>query len=141
VLLFWHQCDFKLCSDQSRKFSPVVIFCEIAWPCERSPSAVAYLVYGRHGTCHKRRFDGGTKIAWQKLKFVTYSYFNLCFAPCTTINSKAESTQRHYLMQGPPNSGPPAKSDREVISPGPRRHFVNNEIIMYLRKIVDLVEL
>jgi len=29
---------------------------------------VAYLGYGRHGTCHGRHFDGGTKIAWQKLK-------------------------------------------------------------------------
>jgi len=25
---------------------------------------VAYLGYGRHGTCHGRHFDGGAKIAW-----------------------------------------------------------------------------
>jgi len=30
--------------------------------------AVAYLGYGRHGTCHGRHFDGGAKIAWKKLK-------------------------------------------------------------------------
>jgi len=27
-------------------------------------SAMAYLRYGRHGTCHGRHFDGGAKIAW-----------------------------------------------------------------------------
>ena len=30
--------------------------------------SVAYLGYGRHGTCHGGHFDGGAKIAWQKLK-------------------------------------------------------------------------
>jgi len=38
---------------------------------------VAYLGHGRHGTCHGRHFDGGAKIAWQKLKSVTYSFLNL----------------------------------------------------------------
>jgi len=45
--------------------------------------AVVYLGYGRHGTCHGRQFDGGAKIAWQKWKFVTYSFLNLLScAPC-----------------------------------------------------------
>jgi len=26
---------------------------------------VAYLGYGRHGTCHGGHFDGGAKIAWK----------------------------------------------------------------------------
>jgi len=30
-------------------------------------ATVAYLGYGRHGTCHGRHFDGGAKIAWKKL--------------------------------------------------------------------------
>jgi len=34
---------------------------------------VAYLGYGKHGMCHGRHFDGGPKIAWQKLK----SYFTV----------------------------------------------------------------
>jgi len=42
---------------------------------------VAYIGCGRHGTCHGRHFDWGTKIAWQKLEFVTCSFFNLYFAP------------------------------------------------------------
>jgi len=28
---------------------------------------VAYLGYGRHGTCHGRHFDRDAKIAWKKL--------------------------------------------------------------------------
>ena len=31
---------------------------------------VVYLGYGRHDMCHERHFDGGAKIAWQKLKSV-----------------------------------------------------------------------
>jgi len=31
------------------------------------PYPVAYLGYGRLGTCHGRHFDGGAKIARQKL--------------------------------------------------------------------------
>jgi len=27
--------------------------------------SVAYLGYGRHGTCHGRHIDGGAKTAWQ----------------------------------------------------------------------------
>jgi len=51
---------------------------------ERCP--VAYLGYGRHGTCHGRHFGGGAKIVWQKWKFVTYSFLNLMsWAPCITI--------------------------------------------------------
>ena len=56
--------------------------------------AVAYLGYGRHGSCHGPHFDGGAKIAWQKSKFVTCSFFNLYFAPHTTINCTAASIQR-----------------------------------------------
>jgi len=58
--------------------------------------AVAYLGYGRHGSCHGRHFDGGAKGAWQKSKFKTCSFFNLCCAPHTTINCTAASIQRHY---------------------------------------------
>jgi len=60
-------------------------------------SAVAYLGYGRHGSCHGRHFNGGAKIAWPKFRFVTYSFFNY-FSPHTTINCKAASTQCLYLM-------------------------------------------
>jgi len=51
---------------------------------------VAYLGYGRHGSCH---FDGGAKITWQKSKFVTCSFFDLYFAPQTTINPTAASIE------------------------------------------------
>jgi len=44
---------------------------------------------GRHDSCHVRHFGGGTKIAWQKLKFRTDSFFNLYFASHTTINCTA----------------------------------------------------
>jgi len=37
---------------------------------------VAYLGYGRHGTCQGRHFDGGAKI-----KIFIYSFLNLYFAP------------------------------------------------------------
>jgi len=40
--------------------------------------AVAYLGYGRHDTCNGRHFDGGAKIAWQKLK-------SLCIVSWTSI--------------------------------------------------------
>jgi len=44
-------------------------FCEIAhFGYNGAQTAVAYLGYGRHGTCRGRHFDGGFKIAWQKLK-------------------------------------------------------------------------
>jgi len=33
--------------------------------CIAAPAAVAYLGYGRLGSCHRRRFDGGARIAWQ----------------------------------------------------------------------------
>ena len=56
--------------------------------------SVAYLGFGRHGSCHGRHFDGSAKIAWQKSKFVTCSFFNLYFAPHTTINCTAASIQR-----------------------------------------------
>ena len=42
--------------------------------------------YVRHGSCHGRHFDGDAKIAWQKSKFVTCSFFNLYFAPNTRYN-------------------------------------------------------
>jgi len=48
--------------------------------------SVACLGYGRHGTRHGRHIDGGAKTAWQKLKFAACSFFNLYFAPHTTIN-------------------------------------------------------
>ena len=39
---------------------------------------VAYLGYGRHGTCHGRHFDGGSKVAWQKFKyFFTVSWTSI----------------------------------------------------------------
>ena len=59
---------------------------------------VAYLRYGRHGSRHGRHFDGGAKIPWPKLRFVTCSSFNFHFAPQTTINCKTASTQRPCLM-------------------------------------------
>ena len=46
---------------------------------------VAYLGQGRHGTYHGRHFDVGSKIVWQKLKFVTCSFFNSS-APHTRCN-------------------------------------------------------
>jgi len=61
--------------------------------------SVAYLGYGRHGSCHGRHLDGGAKIAWQKLKFVTCSSFNHYFAPHTAINCTAASIQRPWPMQ------------------------------------------
>jgi len=58
--------------------------------------SVAYLGYGRHGPWHGRHFDGGAKIAWQKSKFVTCSFFNLYFAPHTAINCTTASIQRPF---------------------------------------------
>jgi len=60
--------------------------------------SAAYLGYGRHGSCHGRHFGGGAKIGWEKLKFVTYSFFNLYFSSHTIINCKAASTLCLYLM-------------------------------------------
>jgi len=62
----------------------------------RHVTSVAYQGCGRHGTCHGHQFDGGRKIAWQQLKFVTYSFFNLHFVPHTIINCQAASTHRPY---------------------------------------------
>ena len=56
--------------------------------------AVAYLGYGRHGSCHGRHFDGGAKGAWQNSKCMTCSFFNLYCTPHTTINCTAASIQR-----------------------------------------------
>jgi len=42
---------------------------------------VAYLGYGRHGTCHGRHFDGGRKNCLAKIKIFMYSFLNLYFAP------------------------------------------------------------
>ena len=55
---------------------------------------VAYLGYGRHGSCQGRHLEAGAKIAWHKLKFVICISFNLCFAPHTTINCTAALTHR-----------------------------------------------
>jgi len=44
--------------------------------------------------CH---FDGHAEVAWKKLKFVTYCFFNLYFVLHTTINCTAVSTQRSYV--------------------------------------------
>jgi len=41
--------------------------------------SVAYLGYGRHGTCHGRHFDGGAKIAWKKFR-------SLCTVSWTSIS-------------------------------------------------------
>ena len=60
----------------------------------RPCASVAFLGYGRHGSCHRRHFDGGAKITWQISKFVTCSFFNLFFTPNTTINCTATSIQR-----------------------------------------------
>jgi len=43
--------------------------------------AVAYLGYGRHGTCHGRHFDRGRKNCLAKIKLFMYSFLNLYFAP------------------------------------------------------------
>jgi len=50
--------------------------------------SVAYLGYGRHGTCHGRHFDEGAKIVWQKLKCVTYTFVNLHLAAHATIQQQ-----------------------------------------------------
>jgi len=46
---------------------------------------------------HRYHFDGGVKITWQKMKFVSCSFFNLYVAPHTTIDCTAASTQHTYL--------------------------------------------
>jgi len=54
---------------------------------------MAYLAgYGR------RHFNGGAKIAWQKLKIVIYGFLSLYFASHATINCKAASPQRPFLV-------------------------------------------
>jgi len=60
-------------------------------------TAVAYLGYGRHGTCHGRHFEGGAKIAWQIIEIYIYSLVNLYFEPHTFINCKAASTPRAHI--------------------------------------------
>jgi len=58
--------------------------------------SVAYLGYGRHGTCHGRHFDGAQKLLG-KIKIFIYSFFNLYFAPHAFTNCKAVSTPRPHL--------------------------------------------
>lgn len=60
---------------------------------ENMSHAMAYLAgYGR------RHFNGGAKIAWQKLKIVIYGFLSLYFASHATINCKAASPQRPFLV-------------------------------------------
>jgi len=59
--------------------------------------AVAYLGYGRHGTCHGRHFDGGAKLLGKNLNF-----YLQCLEPifCVPYIHKllTASTQRPCLM-------------------------------------------
>ena len=56
-----------------------------------SAGLVAYLGYGRHGSCHERQFDGSAKITWQKSKSATCSFFNLHFAPVQRLTAQLHS--------------------------------------------------
>jgi len=56
-MLFWFSLDRTIWK-KSRHY-------QFDWVCA---APVAYLGYGRHGTCHGRHFDGGAKIAWKKVK-------------------------------------------------------------------------
>jgi len=47
-------------------------------------AAVAYLGYGRHGTCHERYSGRGAKIVWKKMKFL-----NLDLASHETIQQQS----------------------------------------------------
>jgi len=42
-------------------------------------STVAYLGYGRHGSCHGRLFEGGAKIACYKIKVYDLLFLQLPF--------------------------------------------------------------
>ena len=53
--------DMKWLRQKNKNFSRNISHGHSAQP-------VAYLGYGRHSTCHGSHFDGGAKIAWQKLK-------------------------------------------------------------------------
>ena len=59
---------------------------------------VACLGYGRHGTCHGRNFEGGAKVAWQKLEFHLQFLEPLFCAPYNHKLQSYISTARRYLM-------------------------------------------
>ena len=54
---------------------------------------VAYLGYGRHGTCHRRHFDGGRKNYLAKIKIFMYSFLNLYFAPHARDVTRLDGTR------------------------------------------------
>jgi len=62
----------------------------IDWRIEHSTVlTVAYLGYDRHGTSHRRNFDVGAKIAWEKLKFIFLQFLEPLF--CVPYNHKLQS--------------------------------------------------
>ena len=58
---------------------------------------VAFLGYGRRGTCHGRHFERRRKNCLAKIKIFIYNFLNLYFAPHAFIKCKAASTPRLYL--------------------------------------------
>jgi len=60
--------------------------------------SVAYLGYGRHGTCHGRHFNGAQKLLG-KIKIFIYSFLNLYFAPHAFINCKVRGCGNLTVMQ------------------------------------------
>ena len=60
---------------------------------------VAYLGYGRHGTCHGRHVGGGAKTCLAKNKKFYLKFLECLF--CAQLSQcTAASTQRPYVIQG-----------------------------------------
>jgi len=79
---------------------------------------VAYLGYGRHGTCHGRHFDGGRKTCLAKIEICMYSFLNLYFAPQTRDATRLDGD----------------RDNKQVCRPHVRTWGLSEAYVLYWRK-------
>ena len=88
-----------ICRWRKNPFAHVTL--KTVWGDSSSPQAtgvfpVAYLGYCRHGLCYRCHFRGASKIAWEKQKFVTFSFSYFYFGPHTAFTYKSGSIHCSY---------------------------------------------
>jgi len=87
--------------------------------------AVAYLGYGRHGTCLGRHFDGGRKNCLAKIKSFKYSFLNLYLSPHARDGTRLDGTRDNKQVRS--------------CRPHIRTWGLSEANVLYWRKTCDIV--